>query len=78
MNIEFHAHVYPKDYLKNLEASTGDVRIETDNKLSVGRTAKPKKHLRRCSKPNDSHSISNVWKDALRFHPRLRFGEPRS
>ena len=23
MNIDFHAHVYPEDYLKRLEASTG-------------------------------------------------------
>lgn len=46
MNIEFHAHVYPEDYLKKLEASTGDVRIETDNKgekwiLSMGAKAGP-------------------------------------
>lgn len=32
MNIDFHAHIYPEDYLKKLEASTGDVRIETDAK----------------------------------------------
>ena len=25
MNIDFHAHVYPEDYLKKLEASKGDV-----------------------------------------------------
>lgn len=46
MNIDFHAHVYPEDYLKKLEASTGDVRIETDNKgekwiLSMGAKAGP-------------------------------------
>ena len=46
MNIDFHAHVYPEDYLKRLEASTGDVRIETDNKgekwiLSMGAKAGP-------------------------------------
>ena len=28
MNIDFHAHIYPEDYLKKLEASKGDVRIE--------------------------------------------------
>ena len=46
MNIDFHAHVYPEDYLKKLAASTGDVRIETDNKgekwiLSMGAKAGP-------------------------------------
>jgi aminocarboxymuconate-semialdehyde decarboxylase len=46
MNIDFHAHVYPEEYLKKLEASTGDVRIETDNKgekwiLSMGAKAGP-------------------------------------
>ena len=32
MNIDFHSHLYPEDYLKKLEASTGDVRIETNAK----------------------------------------------
>lgn len=32
MNIDFHAHLYPEDYFKKLEASTGDVRIETADK----------------------------------------------
>ena len=46
MNIDFHAHIYPEDYLKRLEASTGDVRIETDAKgqkwiLSMGAKAGP-------------------------------------
>ena len=46
MNIDFHAHIYPEDYLKRLEASTGDVRIETDTKgqkwiLSMGAKAGP-------------------------------------
>jgi aminocarboxymuconate-semialdehyde decarboxylase len=46
MNIDFHAHIYPDDYLKKLEASTGDVRIETDAKgqkwiLSMGARAGP-------------------------------------
>lgn len=46
MNIDFHAHIYPEDYLKNLEASSGDVRIETDAKgqkwiLSMGAKAGP-------------------------------------
>ena len=46
MNIDFHAHIYPEDYLKKLEASTGDVRIETDAKgqkwiLSMGARAGP-------------------------------------
>ena len=46
MNIDFHAHVYPEDYLKKLEASKGDVRIETDAKgqkwiLSMGAKAGP-------------------------------------
>jgi aminocarboxymuconate-semialdehyde decarboxylase len=46
MNIDFHAHIYPEDYLKKLEASTGDVRIETDAKgqkwiLSMGAKAGP-------------------------------------
>ena len=46
MNIDFHAHIYPEDYLKRLEASTGDVRIETDAKgqkwiLSMGARAGP-------------------------------------
>jgi aminocarboxymuconate-semialdehyde decarboxylase len=46
MNIDFHAHIYPEDYLKKLEASTGDVRIETDAKgqkwiISMGAKAGP-------------------------------------
>ncbi|MGZ9257445.1 MAG: amidohydrolase family protein, partial [Candidatus Binatia bacterium] len=46
MNIDFHAHIYPEDYLKKLEASSGDVRIETDAKgqkwiLSMGARAGP-------------------------------------
>ena len=46
MNIDFHAHIYPEEYLKKLEASTGDVRIETDAKgqkwiLSMGAKAGP-------------------------------------
>jgi aminocarboxymuconate-semialdehyde decarboxylase len=46
MNIDFHAHFYPEDYLKKLEASKGDVRIETDAKgqrwiLSMGAKAGP-------------------------------------
>jgi aminocarboxymuconate-semialdehyde decarboxylase len=46
MNIDFHAHFYPEDYLKKLEASQGDVRIETDAKgqrwiLSMGAKAGP-------------------------------------
>jgi aminocarboxymuconate-semialdehyde decarboxylase len=46
MNIDFHAHIYPEDYLKRLEASQGDVRIETDAKgqkwiLSMGAKAGP-------------------------------------
>ena len=46
MNIDFHAHIYPEDYLKKLEASTGDVRIEIDAKgqkwiLSMGARAGP-------------------------------------
>jgi hypothetical protein len=27
MNIDFHCHFYPEEYLKKLEASKGDVRI---------------------------------------------------
>jgi len=46
MNIDFHAHIYPEDYLKKLEASKGDVRIETDANgkkwiLSMGAKAGP-------------------------------------
>jgi aminocarboxymuconate-semialdehyde decarboxylase len=46
MNIDFHAHIYPEEYLKKLEASTGDVRIETDAKgqkwiISMGARAGP-------------------------------------
>jgi len=46
MNIDFHAHIYPEEYLKKLEASTGDVRIETDTKgqkwiFSMGAKAGP-------------------------------------
>ena len=46
MNIDFHAHFYPEDYLKKLEASKGDVRIEKNEKgekmiLSMGAKAGP-------------------------------------
>ena len=46
MNIDFHAHIYPEDYLKKLEASKGDVRIEPNAKgekfiLSMGAKAGP-------------------------------------
>jgi len=46
MNIDFHAHLYPEDYLKKLEASKGDVRIEKNAKgeriiLSMGAKAGP-------------------------------------
>jgi aminocarboxymuconate-semialdehyde decarboxylase len=46
MNIDFHCHLYPEDYLKKLEASTGDVRIEKNAKgekiiLSMGAKAGP-------------------------------------
>lgn len=46
MNIDFHAHLYPEDYLKKLEASNGDVRIEKNAKgeriiLSMGAKAGP-------------------------------------
>jgi len=46
MNIDFHCHLYPEEYLKKLEASQGDVRIETNAKgekiiLSMGSRAGP-------------------------------------
>jgi aminocarboxymuconate-semialdehyde decarboxylase len=46
MNIDFHCHFYPEDYLKKLEASKGDVRIERNEKgekiiLSMGAKAGP-------------------------------------
>lgn len=46
MNIDFHAHLYPEEYLKKLEASTGDVRIEKNEKgeriiLSMGTKVGP-------------------------------------
>jgi len=46
MNIDFHCHFYPEEYLKRLEASRGDVRIETNQKgerliLSMGAKAGP-------------------------------------
>jgi hypothetical protein len=46
MNIDFHCHIYPEAYLKKLEASKGDVRIETNAKgekiiLSMGAKAGP-------------------------------------
>lgn len=46
MNIDFHCHLYPEEYLKKLEASKGDVRIETNAKgekiiLSMGSRAGP-------------------------------------
>lgn len=43
MNIDFHCHLYPEEYLKKLEASTGDVRIEKNargEKLIVSMGAK--------------------------------------
>ncbi len=46
MNIDFHCHLYPEEYLKKLEASKGDVRIEKNDKgekiiLSMGSRAGP-------------------------------------
>jgi aminocarboxymuconate-semialdehyde decarboxylase len=46
MNIDFHAHLYPEEYLKKLEASRGDVRIEKNDKgeriiLSMGTKVGP-------------------------------------
>jgi len=46
MNIDFHTHLYPEEYLKILEASKGDVRIEKNAKgekiiLSMGSRAGP-------------------------------------
>lgn len=46
MNIDFHAHLYPEEYLKKLEASKGDVRIEKNEKgeriiLSMGTKVGP-------------------------------------
>jgi aminocarboxymuconate-semialdehyde decarboxylase len=46
MNIDFHAHLYPEDYLIKLEASRGDVRIERNEKgermiLSMGTKVGP-------------------------------------
>jgi aminocarboxymuconate-semialdehyde decarboxylase len=46
MNIDFHCHFYPEQYLKRLEASRGDVRIEKNDKgerliLSMGAKAGP-------------------------------------
>jgi aminocarboxymuconate-semialdehyde decarboxylase len=46
MNIDFHCHLYPEEYLKKLEACTGDVRIEKNAKgekiiLSMGAKAGP-------------------------------------
>lgn len=46
MNIDFHCHLYPEEYLKKLEASKGDVRIEKNEKgeriiLSMGAKAGP-------------------------------------
>jgi hypothetical protein len=46
MNIDFHAHIYPENYLKKLEESKGDVRIEANEKgekiiLSMGAKAGP-------------------------------------
>ncbi len=46
MNIDFHCHLYPEEYLKKLEASQGDVRIEKNAKgekiiLSMGSRAGP-------------------------------------
>ena len=46
MNIDFHCHLYPEEYLKRLEVSKGDVRIESNEKgqkfiLSMGAKAGP-------------------------------------
>ena len=46
MNIDFHAHLYPEQYLKKLEASKGEVRIEKNAKgeriiLSMGTKVGP-------------------------------------
>jgi aminocarboxymuconate-semialdehyde decarboxylase len=46
MHIDFHCHLYPEEYLKKLEASKGDVRIEKNEKgekiiLSMGSRAGP-------------------------------------
>jgi aminocarboxymuconate-semialdehyde decarboxylase len=46
MHIDFHCHFYPEEYLQKLEASTGDVRIERNDKgerliLSMGAKAGP-------------------------------------
>jgi aminocarboxymuconate-semialdehyde decarboxylase len=46
MQIDFHCHLYPEEYLKKLEASKGDVRIERNDKgekiiLSMGSRAGP-------------------------------------
>ncbi len=46
MHIDFHCHLYPEKYLKRLEASKGDVRIEKNEKgeriiLSMGAKAGP-------------------------------------
>ncbi len=46
MHIDFHCHLYPEEYLKKLEASKGDVRIEKNEKgeriiLSMGAKAGP-------------------------------------
>ena len=46
MNIDFHCHLYPEEYLKKLEASRGDVRIERNDKgeriiLSMGSRVGP-------------------------------------
>jgi aminocarboxymuconate-semialdehyde decarboxylase len=46
MNIDFHCHFYPEEYLRKLEASKGDVRIEKNEKgekiiLSMGAKAGP-------------------------------------
>jgi aminocarboxymuconate-semialdehyde decarboxylase len=46
MHIDFHCHLYPEEYLKRLEASRGDVRIERNEKgerliLSMGAKAGP-------------------------------------
>ncbi len=46
MNIGFHTHLYPEEYIKKLEASKGGVRIEKNVKgekiiLSMGSRAGP-------------------------------------
>lgn len=49
MNIDFHCHFYPEEYLQRLEAARGDVRIERNDQgerliLSMGAKAGPVTH----------------------------------